>query len=84
MQLPGALFSPSSKNKKDSPQENFLYSNIKKFLVFSQKKVVLVFQEMEAPKKFPIFQETELSYIPGNRNPEKLLIFQERTSMLEK
>ena len=30
-------------------------SNIKKFLIFSQKKTVLMFREMETPKKFLIF-----------------------------
>ena len=35
-------------------------SNIKKFLIFSQKKA------------FHIFWEMELSYILGNRNPEKI------------
>ena len=43
MELPGALFSPSSKKKKNPPRENFLYfgkmelssSNIKSFLIFS-------------------------------------------------
>ena len=41
-------------------------SDIKKFLIFSQKKAVLIFQETETPKKFLIFQETELSYISGS------------------
>ena len=40
-------------------------SNIKKFLIFSQKKAFLIIREME------------LSYISGNGNPEKILIFQE-------
>ena len=35
-------------------------SNIKKFLIFSQKKAFLIFREME------------LSYILGNGNPEKI------------
>ena len=34
---------------------------------------------METPEKFLMFQEIELSYILGNRNFEKLLIFQEVT-----
>ena len=34
--------------------------NIKKFLIFSQKKAFLIFREME------------LSYILGNGNPEKI------------
>ena len=54
-------------------------SNIKTFLVCSQKKGFLLFQEKGTPKKFLIFQETELFYILGNRNPKKLLIFQKVT-----
>ena len=49
-------------------------SNIKKFLIFSQKKAFLVFWEMETPKKFVMFQEMELSYISGNGNPKKRFI----------
>ena len=41
-------------------------SNIKKFLIFSQKKTFLVFRETETPKKVFVFQETELFYILGN------------------
>ena len=52
-------------------------SNIKKFLIFSQKKDFLIFQEMETSKKSLIFQETELSYILGNRPPKKLLTYLE-------
>ena len=38
---------------------------------------------MEIPKQnFLIFQEMEFSNISGNRNPEKLLIFQEVKSFL--
>ena len=40
-------------------------SKIKKFLIFSQKKAVPIFQETKTLKKFFIFQETELSYISG-------------------
>ena len=58
--------------------------NIKKFLTFSQKKAFLIFEETETPKKFPIFQKTELSYISGNGNSKKLLIFQERTFRVKK
>ena len=54
-------------------------SNIKKFLIFSQKKAFLIFWETKILKKFVIFQEMELSYISGNGNgnPKKLLIFLE-------
>ena len=51
----------------------------KKFLIFFQKKAFLIFLETETPpppppqkKKILIFQETELSYISGNRNPKKI------------
>ena len=54
-------------------------SNIKKLLIFSQKKAVLIFQGTEAPKKFLIFQETELFYISENGKPKKLIMFQEVT-----
>ena len=54
-------------------------SSINKFLIFSQKKAFLIFRETETPKKFFIFQETELAYISGNGNPKKLLIFQKVT-----
>ena len=38
-------------------------STHKKFLIFSQKKAFLIFQETETPQQFFIFQETELFYI---------------------
>ena len=41
-------------------------SNIKKFLIFSQKKAFLIFRITETRKKFLMFQETELSYISEN------------------
>ena len=60
-------------------------SNIKKFLlIFTQKKAFLILQKTETPQKFFIFQDTELCYNSGNRNPKKLLIFQERTFNLKK
>ena len=78
------LLSPSSKNKKNPPRENFLYSNIKKFLLFSQKKAVLIFQEtpkrfliLSQKKAFVIFWETEA--------PKKLFGYQQTEfSELEK
>ena len=53
---------------------NLSCSNIKKFLIFSQKKAFLIFPETETPKKFIIFQEKELYYISANGNPKKPLI----------
>ena len=41
-------------------------SGIKNFLIFLQKKVIFIFWETETPKKFLVFQETELFYISGN------------------
>ena len=62
-------------------------SNIKKFLTLSEEKAVHIFQETRSPKKFLIFQKTELSYISGSNFPsskkrkkptlKKRLIFQE-------
>ena len=69
----------SSENKIDPTRENFCYSNIKKFLILSQKKSLYIFQEKETPKKFFIFQETELSYISGN-----FLYFKKQLSKFEK
>ena len=34
-------------------------SNIKKFLIFPQKKPFVVFRQMETPKKIVMFQEME-------------------------
>ena len=42
-------------------------SNIKKFLIFSQKKAFLIFWETESPKKSFILQETKFAYISGNQ-----------------
>ena len=53
--------------------------NIKKVLIFSQKKAFLIFRETEKPTNFLMFQETESFHISGNGNPRKLLIFQEVT-----
>ena len=69
VKIPAVLFKPKLEKSK-----KFLYflifqkiklsgSNIKKFLIFSQKKAILIFQETETPKKFLKFQEMELSYI---------------------
>ena len=64
-------------------------SNIKKMLIFSQKNVFLIFPEMEpcifqpqamkikksTCRKFLMFQETELSYIPGKGSLKNFLYF---------
>ena len=55
MKLPGALLSPSSKNKKIRPENFFLYFLKKNFsyisgnetLLYVLKKVFLIFLEME-------------------------------------
>ena len=44
-------------------------SNIKRFLIFSQKKSFHIFRETETLKKFLLFQEMKLSYISGKGNP---------------
>ena len=43
--------------------------NIKKFLIFSQKKTFLIFKETKNPEKILALQETELTYISGNNFP---------------
>ena len=48
----------------------------RKFLIFSQKKDFLIFQETKTPKRFFRFQEMKLSYISRNGNPKKPFIFQ--------
>ena len=52
------FLSPGSNRKKTTPR---------KFLLFSKRKVCLIFWKME----------TLILYASGNRNPGKLLIFQE-------
>ena len=65
-------------------------SNIKKFLIFSQKKAFLIFQKTEPPKKILLFWETEIlksvlyfrKYnFPSSKNKKrtlkKILVFRE-------
>ena len=60
-------------------------SNIKKCLTFSQKKAFLIFQETaNLEKNSYIFSKESCSYISGNGNPKKLLIFQEVTFCAQK
>ena len=58
--------------------------NINKFLYFLNRKILLHFGKPTSRKKVLIFQETETSYISGNRHPKKLLIFQEVTFRAQK
>ena len=62
---PPALFSLSSKNKKNPPSKKFLIFQELDFFSCIIKKI----QETVTPQKNP--------YISGNGNPKKLLIFQE-------
>ena len=76
MELLAHLLSSSSKNKKIPSKKILIFSyilemelsssNIKKKFMFSQKKALLIFWEMETPKKILIFEETEFCYISGN------------------
>ena len=59
-------------------------SNIKKVVIFSQKGAFLIFKETETLKKLFAFQKCELSYILGNGNLKKLLLFQEVTFQARK
>ena len=60
--------------KKNPAQQHFLYSflysYIKTFLLFSQEKAVLIFQQTATPKKFLIFSEKKV-----------VLIFQETETL---
>ena len=65
MELTGALFKPKLEKikKKNAPKKNLIFRemelsgcNVKKFLIFSQKKACLIFRETEK----------ELFYISGN------------------
>ena len=51
------------------PEMELSGSNIKKFLIFSQKKAFLIFLKKKTPKKSLIFREKELSYISGSNFP---------------
>ena len=56
-----ALYSPSSKNKKNPPWDKFLLSNIKKFLLFSKKTLFLYFRKWKPRKK--IFYFTKRNFL---------------------
>ena len=49
------LFNFSAQAQKKKQLHPFYSKNISHTLIFSEKKAVLIFQEMEAPKKFPMF-----------------------------
>ena len=72
MQAPGTLLDPSflTPRLKTAPSK-FLYSNIRKFPIFSQEKTVLIFQGMETPTKKIVIFEEELS----KTQKPKFLIF---------
>ena len=83
-----ALFSPSynnnnnnNNNKNIHPDEDLLYSNIKKILRFSQKNAFLIFEETETPKFFLYFgnQKTQKNYLYFMTG--KFLIFKETETL---
>ena len=71
-----AHFSAQAKKIKNAPRENVLYSNIKKVLIFSQKKAVLKLQEKKSicfrKGNFLIFQEE----LPKSKKPTFLVFLQ--------
>ena len=76
MELPSALLDPSSKNKKNPPQENFLKES---FSYTSGNR--------NAEKIYYIFSKDSFFYIPGKKNSERILyvlgnetLFQEERS----
>ena len=58
--------------------------NIGKFLIFSQKKAFVVFRETETPKKFFMFQETEVLIFKETQTLKIFLHFRKQLSMLVK
>ena len=58
--------------------------NIGKFLTFSQKKAFVVFRETETPKKFFMFQETEVLIFKETQTLKIFLHFRKQLSMLVK
>ena len=53
-------------------------SNIRKFLIFSPKKAVLILQEMEIPKEFLIFSQKKAVFIfQDTETPKIFILFQE-------
>ena len=83
IELLGSLSSPSSKNKKNSSQKKFFIfwkmklfgSNIKKFLIFSQKQDFLIFRETKTSinylhfRKRNFFITQQTSYISRSNGP---------------
>ena len=64
MQLPGTHFKSKLEKLKKNPLKKVLSgSNIKKFLISSQRNAFLIFRETKTQKKIFIFQETELFFI---------------------
>ena len=63
------IFSPSSKKqKKITPRKwNFLALMLKKLLIFSRKKTLLILQETKSQKRF--------SYISGNGSSKKNFLY---------
>ena len=60
-------------------------SSIKKFLIFSQKKSFLMFQERETPKKFLMFQETKLSgsNLQSSKNKKNPLLIRRNNNKID-
>ena len=81
-----AFFSSSLKNKKNPPQENFLYSGkielsncrIKKFLIFSRNKAFHYFDKRKPRKNFLYFLERNIFlYFRKWKPRRKFLIYKE-------
>ena len=90
-----ALFSPSSKNKRNPPLRNFFIlqetKTLEKFLIFSKKDAFLIFRNIETPKKFFIFQKRKFlifhkRYIqnPGVFKTWDILVKHCQTSRMER
>ena len=81
----------NKKIKKNPPRESLLYSgkielsssNIKEFFLFSQKKVFLIFQEMETVKESLMFSQKKAVLIFRKMETLKsYLYFRKRTFLI--
>ena len=85
MQLPGPLLSPSTPH---SSANETRYPNIKKALIFLQKKAFLIFPQLNPctfhpqARKIKEIQPGKMSYTSGNENPQKVILFSEKKAIL--
>ena len=67
-------FQPKLKKLKSPLLENFLYANITKLLLFTQKKLHFYFREGKAPKKIWYCLKRKHFFYFGKRKPQNFLL----------